>query len=259
MSEKQTIKEIQAYLAQDLTQIEDQQLAFYKQDSRKGVQAALKKYEKRLVAQEKISTEIQRLKAKENELRAQGYQLIAGVDEVGRGPLAGPVVAGAVILPEDLGLVYFNDSKQLSHQKRQALVRDIEKYAISYTVAGQSAEVIDQVNILQATKQAMALAIGHLTPAPDYLLIDAVSLPALQAIPQESPIKGDTNVYSIAAASIYAKEKRDALMVQYSDQYPQYGFDKNMGYGTKAHLDALAKWGPTPIHRRSFAPVKKYL
>ncbi|MCZ0716795.1 ribonuclease HII [Aerococcus kribbianus] len=253
-----TIADIKAYLKQDLSLIDPTYVKALAQDDRKGVASALAAYHKRCEKEAAILQAIDQLKARERQLRQAGYQFIAGVDEVGRGPLAGPVVAGAVILPEDMPAVYFNDSKQLSHQKRMALVADIEKYAIAYAVAGQSAQVIDQVNILQASKQAMALAIDKLTPQPDYLLVDAVALDQV-SIPQSHPIKGDATVYAIAAASIYAKEKRDALMRQYDDQFPGYGFGRNAGYGTKDHLAALEKGGPTPIHRRTFAPVKKYL
>ena len=258
MSKRPTIAEVKQRLLEE-TSIDNKWLEDLYHDERKGVQVALKQYEKRQQEQARIHQHILQLRQKEKILHQEGYQLIAGVDEVGRGPLAGPVVAGAVILPADMPEAYFNDSKQLSHAKRQSLVADIEKYAISYAVAGQSAQIIDQVNILEATKQAMTLALKRLTSTPDYVLIDAVHLDSISHLPQESIIKGDATVYSIAAESIYYKEKRDELMAQYAEQYPGYGFEHNAGYGTKEHLEGLKKYGPCPIHRCSFAPVKAYL
>lgn len=251
------ISQIQAYLASnDVDPVHVQAL---RADSRKGVQNALLRYDKALIKQKDILNQIEKLKTRENDLRQQGYQLIAGVDEVGRGPLAGPVVTSAVILPADMPAVYFNDSKQLSHAKRQALVADIDKYAIAKTIGIQTAEEIDQTNILIATKQAMMSALNQLHPAPDYVLIDAVHLNDYHKAPQEAIIKGDATVYAIAAASIYAKEYRDKLMAEYGDLYPGYGFEANAGYGTKQHLEGLEKYGPSPIHRKTFAPVKNYL
>ncbi|MFW3363160.1 ribonuclease HII [Aerococcus viridans] len=251
------IGQIQAYLAS--SEVDPVYVQALREDSRKGVQNAILRYDKAIVKQQAILDQIEQLKTRENELRKQGYQLIAGVDEVGRGPLAGPVVTSAVILPSDMPPVYFNDSKQLSHTKRQALVADIEKYAIAKTIGIQTAEEIDQTNILIATKQAMISALDQLHPAPDYVLVDAVHLNDYKKAPQEAIIKGDATVYAIAAASIYAKEYRDKLMAEYADLYPGYGFEANAGYGTKQHLDGLEKYGPSPIHRKTFAPVKNYV
>lgn len=251
------IADIKTYLTSN--QVDSDVLAAIRLDERKGVQTALNKYDKELAKAMEIEKRITELRALERQLHEQGYTYVAGVDEVGRGPLAGPVVTSAVILPADMPGIYFNDSKQLSHAKRQALVADIEKYAISYTIGERSAEEIDASNILIATKQAMVEAIEKLAPAPEYVLIDAVYLDEYKASPQKPIIKGDATVYAIAAASIYAKEYRDRLMTEYADLYPGYGFELNAGYGTKLHLDGLEKYGPSPIHRKSFAPVKKYL
>lgn len=251
------VGQVKDYLAS--SNVTEDILSELRLDQRKGVQAALKKYDKGLAAQLIIQEKIHELRALEQALHQKGYQFIAGVDEVGRGPLAGPVVTSAVILPSDMPAVYFNDSKQLSHAKRKALVMDIEKYAISYSIGLQTAEQIDESNILIATKQAMIDALNQLSPQPDYVLIDAVKLDQYHQAPQEAIIKGDASVYAIAAASIYAKEYRDNLMATYGQKYPEYGFAENAGYGTKRHLEALEAYGPTPIHRKTFAPVKKYL
>ncbi len=188
----------------------------------------------------------------------QGYLFIAGLDEVGRGCLAGPVVAAAAILsPEDTTLVHLagvNDSKQVAQPARERLYDQIMQHAIATGVGYGSVEIIDERNILQATKYAMEQAIGQLSPAPHALLLDAILLPKV-SLPQRSIIKGDARCLSIAAASIIAKVTRDRLMLELHEQYPEYGFDRNKGYGTPTHLTALRKYGATPLHRRSFAPV----
>lgn len=177
--------------------------------------------------------------------------IFAGIDEVGRGPLAGPVCAGAVILPKDVDILYINDSKQLSAAKREELYDIIRKKAIAVKTAYSSPEVIDDINILQATYRAMREAINELDVKPDILLNDAVNIPEVN-IKQVPIIKGDAKSISIAAASIIAKVERDRLMVMYDELYPEYGFAKNKGYGSKEHIEALRKYGPCPIHRRSF-------
>ncbi len=194
----------------------------------------------------------------EQEARRCGYRRIAGVDEAGRGPLAGPVVAAAVILPVRCRLIGVDDSKQLSVSERDRLYAAIMDRAVGVGVGSSTAEEIDRINILEATKLAMRRALGELAPAPDYLLIDAVSLTGV-LLPVRPIIKGDALSLSIAAASIVAKVTRDRLMAQFHEIYPQYNFLSHKGYGTEEHLARLAEYGPSPIHRRTFAPVSAVL
>lgn len=194
----------------------------------------------------------------EQEARRCGYRRIAGVDEAGRGPLAGPVVAAAVILPVRCRLIGVDDSKQLSASERDRLYAAIMDRAVCVGVGSSTAEEIDRVNILEATKLAMRRAIGELSPPSDYVLIDAVSLTGV-AMPVRPIIKGDALSLSIAAASIVAKVTRDRLMVRFHEIYPQYNFLSHKGYGTEEHLARLAEYGPSPIHRRTFAPVSAML
>ena len=195
----------------------------------------------------------------ERKARAKGYALIAGVDEAGRGPLAGPVVAAACIIPEGFFLEGVNDSKQLTPQKRAMLFdRLISSSEIQYGLGVVEAEEIDQINILQATFKAMQKALERLSMTPDYVLVDGSLLPKW-SYPSEAIISGDSLSYSIAAASIIAKETRDELMMAYESHHPGYGFGKHKGYGTKAHLEALQRLGPCPIHRKSFEPIKSLL
>ena len=224
-------------------------IAAHEKDERAGVQALINKAKKRRLDYEKelLRTE----KMKEYERKYASFSYICGIDEVGRGPLAGPVVAGAVILPRDCRILYLNDSKQLSEKKREELYDVIMKEAVSVGIGIASPERIDEINILQATYEAMRQAIGKLEKEPDLLLNDAVTIPGVE-IRQVPIIKGDAKSVSIAAASIIAKVTRDRLMVQYDEIYPEYGFASNKGYGAAAHLEALKKYGPTPIHRRSF-------
>ena len=224
-------------------------IAAHEKDERAGVQALINKAKKRRLDYEKelLRTE----KMKEYERKYASFSYICGIDEVGRGPLAGPVVAGAVILPRDCRILYLNDSKQLSEKKREELYEVIMENAVSTGLGFVSPERIDEINILQATYEAMRQAIGKLEKEPDLLLNDAVTIPGVE-IRQAPIIKGDAKSVSIAAASIIAKVTRDRLMVQYDEIYPEYGFASNKGYGAAAHLEALKKYGPTPIHRRSF-------
>lgn len=176
---------------------------------------------------------------------------IAGVDEVGRGPLAGPVVAAAVILPSDYEITGLNDSKKLSEKRREAMDEIIRREAVSFGIGLISQDRIDEINILQATFEAMRLALEQLSPAPDMILADAVTIPGIET--RQLPIiKGDAKSASIAAASIIAKVYRDHLMIEYDSLYPEYGFARNKGYGTKEHINALKEFGPTPLHRKSF-------
>lgn len=198
---------------------------------------------------------IEKLKKYEYMAYQQGYQYIAGVDEVGRGPLAGPVAAAAVILPGEFCLAGVNDSKALSEKKRQSLVGQIKREALAWSVAVISPGYIDRENILNATREAMRVAIKALRPIPDYLLIDAVKIPDIK-INQLSIIKGDALSISIACASIIAKVERDDMMKAYDSLYPNYGFASHKGYATREHMLALQQYGPCPIHRKSFEPIK---
>ncbi|MBR0416584.1 MAG: ribonuclease HII [Firmicutes bacterium] len=203
---------------------------------------------------ERLEKQIQKLaemKSYENALWDEGKLYVAGVDEVGRGPLAGPVVTAAVILPKDFSVLGVDDSKKLSPKKRDELFDLIMENAIAVSIGRREPDVIDEINILQATKAAMLDAINGLSVRPDHVLIDAVKLDKLE-IPQTSIIKGDAKSVSIAAASIIAKVTRDREMVEMDSVYPGYGFASNKGYGTKLHYEGLAKLGPCPIHRRSF-------
>ena len=206
----------------------------------------------RVLTGERLEKELARLEAmKEFEREYDGCSLICGVDEAGRGPLAGPVAAGAVILPKDCTILYLNDSKKLSEKRREELFLEIREKAVSYSVGIVGPERIDEINILQATYEAMRQAVSGLGVVPDLLLNDAVTIPEL-AIPQVPIIKGDAKSVSIAAASILAKVTRDHRMEEYDRQFPQYGFAKHKGYGTAAHVAVIREFGPCPIHRRSF-------
>jgi len=191
----------------------------------------------------------------ERDLRGRGFGRIAGVDEAGRGPLAGPVVAAAVIFPAGFADPRINDSKRLDARRREELVPVITAAAISWAVAASPEVEIDAINILQATLRAMERAVEALQAAPDYVLVDGSTMPGLP-VPGEALIGGDGRVACIAAASILAKVHRDRLMQAHHERWPVYGFDRHKGYGTAAHLAALAEHGPCPIHRRSFRPVR---
>lgn len=195
------------------------------------------------------------MKEFETELYNNGINFIAGIDEVGRGPLVGPVVTAAVILPKDFYDERINDSKKLTEKKRELLYNVIMKNALSVGIGMSSPEVIDEINILNATKKAMIEAINNLSIKPEHLLIDAVKLDI--NIPQTSIIKGDAKSESIAAASIIAKVTRDRMMVELDKKYPMYDFKHNKGYGTKKHIEALYEYGPISEHRKSFAPVSE--
>ena len=202
--------------------------------------------------QEKLKAERERLETMRSYERQYALRgALCGIDEVGRGPLAGPVVAGAVILPQDCEILYLNDSKKLSEKKRELLYDEIMEKAVAVGIGAVSPERIDEINILQATYEAMREAISKLEPAPDILLNDAVTIPEV-TIPQVPIIKGDAKSISIGAASIIAKVTRDRLMVEYDQILPEYGFASNKGYGSAEHIAALKKYGPSPIHRRSF-------
>ena len=248
-----TIKEVKELLSSN--DVTEAQLAELEKDPRVGVQKLIVSYRKK---QAKL------LAKKEAFLERFSYEkqfwqkgeLVAGVDEVGRGPLAGPVVTAAVIIDHNFDLLEVNDSKKLSPEKRLQLYPKILSEAVSVGIGVKSAAVIDQINIYEADRQAMAQAVKALDVKPDALLVDAMIVPI--DIPQIELIKGDAKSNSIAAASIVAKVFRDKLMDDYDKIYPQYGFPRNAGYGTKEHVEALKKYGPTPIHRKTFAPVSDF-
>ena len=206
---------------------------------------------------ERLEAEIKRTELmKEFDREYKIYGTICGIDEAGRGPLCGPVVAAAVILPDEYNILYINDSKKLSETQREEVYKEIDKYAVAYGVGIVSPERIDEINILQATYEAMRTAIHKLSVTPDILLNDAVTIPMVD-IKQVPIIKGDAKSQSIAAASIVAKVTRDHLMEEYDKLYPEYGFAKHKGYGTAAHIKAIKEYGPCPIHRRTF--IKNFI
>ena len=247
MSEK--IAEIKAKLETADNNSRKELLEFYRNDERSGVQKLVAKFEKE---EEKLKAELARLeimKQFEREYAHLGY--VCGIDEAGRGPLAGPVVAGAVILPTDCEILYLNDSKQLSEKKREMLYNEIMEKALAVGVGVVSPAVIDEINILQADYEAMRIALSQLSVKPSVLLNDAVTIPGVD-IKQVNIIKGDAKSVSIAAASIIAKVTRDRMMAEYDKLYPEYGFGSNKGDGSAAHIAAIKEIGPCPIHRKSF-------
>lgn len=220
-------------------------------DDRKSVQKIAVKLSKKLDALRKEEERIHRIKEFERWSYENGYTYVGGIDEAGRGPLAGPVVAAVVVFNKDVDIKYINDSKKLSEEKRNELFKIIKNEALDYGIGIVDNEKIDEINILNATYLAMKKAINNLNNKPDCLLIDAVSIPNID-IAQKSIIKGDSKSISIAAASILAKVTRDKLMYEYDDKYSEYGFSKHKGYGTKEHYEAIRAYGVTPIHRKSF-------
>ena len=226
----------------------------YANDDRAGVVNLIKKYKKQ---EEKLEAEKQRMEMMYSyEREHEQFRYICGIDEVGRGPLAGPVVAGAVILPKDCDILYLNDSKKLTEKMREALYDEIMEKAVATGIGIVGPNRIDEINILQATYEAMREAVSKLDPQPDLLLNDAVTIPGL---PQKQVpiIKGDAKSISIGAASIIAKVTRDRLMEEYDHMFPQYGFASNKGYGSAEHIAAIKEYGPTPIHRKTF--IKNFL
>ena len=248
-----TIKEIKEQLA-SIQRLDDPLLTEWEQDSRSGVIQAIAKRKKEIQKRLDEDERLEGMLAYEKECYARGMELIAGVDEVGRGPLAGPVVAAAVILPKACKIPGLNDSKKIPKSKHKEIYEAVLQNAIAIGIGIKDNHVIDQVNIYEATKLAMMEAIGQLEPQPQHLLIDAMKLDL--PISQTSIIKGDANSLSIAAASIVAKVTRDQMMEEFDREYPGYDFAQNAGYGTAKHLAGLDKLGVTPIHRRSFEPVK---
>lgn len=254
-----TIKDIKEALAQ-IDCLDDDRWDLYTSDIRIGVQKAIVQRKKAIQAEIDEDVRLETILRYEKELYQKGYQAIAGIDEVGRGPLAGPVVTACVILPKDCKIRHLNDSKKIPKKHHEEIYEEVLARALGVGIGIVDNDTIDRVNIYEATKLGMLQAIeqmkGEVTK-PDYLLIDAMQLDT--PIPQLSLIKGDANSLSIAAASIVAKVTRDRMMAEYAKEYPGYAFDKNVGYGTKDHLAGLKQYGVTPIHRKSFEPIKSML
>ena len=248
-----TIKEIKEALAK-ITELESPLFKEFEKDSRTGVQKEIERRKKSIQAEIDENLRLEGMLSYEKELYAQGISLIAGVDEVGRGPLAGPVVAAAVILPKNCKIKGLNDSKKIPKKKHEEIFQAVKDKALAIGIGIMDNHVIDQVNIYEATKLAMKEAISKLDLQPEHLLIDAMKLDL--PITQTSIIKGDANSLSIAAASIIAKVTRDKIMANYDKEFPGYDFSQNAGYGTTKHLEGLEKHGVTPIHRKSFEPIK---
>ena len=248
-----TIKEIKGLLA-TVKELDNPLFLEFEKDPRSGVQKEISKRKKAIQAELDENLRLESMLSYEKELYKQGVTLIAGVDEVGRGPLAGPVVAAAVILLKNCKIRGLNDSKKIPKKKHLEIYQAVQDQALAIGIGIMDNQVIDQVNIYEATKLAMKEAISQLSLQPEHLLIDAMKLEL--PISQTSIIKGDANSLSIAAASIVAKVTRDELMKEYDQQYPGYDFTTNAGYGTAKHLEGLEKLGVTPIHRTSFEPVK---
>ncbi len=246
---KKSIKEIKMEFEQADNDGLQVLLATYAKDRRAGVAALIRKYENRILKEQAELERIENMLVYER--KYSDYDLICGIDEAGRGPLAGPVAAGAVILPENTGIKYLNDSKKLSEKKREELYEVIMDQAIAVGVGLVEPQRIDEINILQATYEAMRKAIGNLKVKPDLLLNDAVTIPGVST-KQVPIIKGDAKSMSIAAASVIAKVTRDRLMTEYDKIMPEYGFAKHKGYGSAEHIAAIRKYGPSPIHRMSF-------
>ena len=248
-----TIKEIKELLA-TVKELDSPIFLELEKDTRSGVQKEISKHKKNIQVELDENLRLENMLTYEKDLYKQGLTLIAGVDEVGRGPLAGPVVAAAVILPQGCKIKGLNDSKKIPKKKHLEVFQAVQDQALSIGIGIIDNQVIDQVNIYEATKLAMKEAISQLSLQPQHLLIDAMKLDL--PISQTSIIKGDANSLSIAAASIIAKVTRDELMKDYDQQFPGYDFTANAGYGTAKHLEGLTKLGVTPIHRTSFEPVK---
>ncbi|MGN0466371.1 MAG: ribonuclease HII [Lachnospiraceae bacterium] len=249
MSEKKSIKQIQRELETCAQENILNMLKELEEDGRVGVKKLIIREKRKLDEKKAELDRIEQMKRYEK--KYSEYSYICGIDEVGRGPLAGPVVAAAVILPKDCNILYINDSKKLSAKKREQLYDEIMEKAVAVGVGMASHERIDEINILQATYEAMREAISHLSVQPNLLLNDAVTIPKVE-ISQVPIIKGDEKSISIAAASIIAKVTRDRMMETFDEIYPEYDFASNKGYGSQKHIEALKKYGMTDIHRRSF-------
>ena len=251
-----TISEIKEEFAAASGSQLDRIIEKYRSDERSGVKKIIEKTLKDIEKAKAERERLERMLLYERKYYEEGKTLIAGVDEVGRGPLAGPVVTAAVILPKNCMIEGVNDSKKISDKKRRALAEDIKEKAVAYSISMENCGVIDEINILQATLRAMKKAVESLSVKPEKVLVDAVHIPDID-IEQAAIIKGDEKSLSIAAASIIAKVTRDDLMIEMDKIYPEYKFASNVGYGSKEHTEALKKYGPCPIHRRSF--IKNYI
>lgn len=247
----EAVNQIKQHLSSvDLDKIPEA-IKIYLEDERISVKKLIEQYQKKNI---KYQNELQRIKEiskYETELYQKGKTFIAGIDEVGRGPLAGPVMTCAVILPKDCNVLGINDSKKLSASQRENICIQLKKIAIDISISKVEADEIDKINILQSVYKSMKQSVNNLNTKPDIVLVDAVSIPNIN-VEQLSIVKGDAKSISIAAASIIAKVTRDKLMDEYSKKYPEYGFERNKGYGTKEHIDAIKEYGLCPIHRRTF-------
>lgn len=248
---RQPIKYIKDYL--DTIPINDinDELIKYEKDDRKGVVNLILRYKKKYENYISEMSRLDKMSFFENLYYNKGVQYIAGVDEVGRGPLAGPVVAAAVILPKDIKIEGINDSKKITDKKRRELDKIIKEKALAYAIGEVSNKLIDEINILNATYKAMEKALSKLSISPDIVLVDAVTIPNIK-IKQRAIIKGDEKSVSISAASIIAKVYRDDIMIKYDKIYTEYGFSKNKGYGSQSHIETINKIGLCDIHRKSF-------
>lgn len=253
MQKRMTIGEIKQLLFNEQLTIEE--IEALRNDDRKGVQKLLESYDRMLKQKIILQQQYEKKRHFDEQYNITKDNIIAGVDEAGRGPLAGPVVAAAVVLNRDVPFIGLDDSKQMTEAEREKLYHYIIENSLCYAVSIVDAAEIDRINIYEATKKAMKDAINHLSPQPNIALIDAVNItiPHIQTIPI---VKGDAKSLAIAAASIIAKVTRDRMMKEIDEAYPMFEFAQNKGYGTKNHLDALKQYGPSPYHRKSFSPVK---
>ena len=250
-----SIKEIQVRFKAGL--LSASEISALQNDDRAGVRKLLLAIERQTKVQEALHHKAEAMLCFEKALWQQGIDLIAGVDEVGRGPLAGPVVAAAVILKPQQSILYLDDSKKLSAEKRQRLTLEIKESVCSFAYGSASPEEIDELNIFQASLLAMRRAVNGLEQVPQQILIDGGHVLGDMPSKQSAIVGGDGKSQSIAAASVLAKTARDKMMLDYAQEFPEYGFEKHVGYPTAAHIAALEKYGPSPIHRQSFGPVKR--
>ncbi len=246
-----TVNEIRCLLKEPGSPLPEEIIAAMSRDTRSGVRKLYRQFCRQQVLADRERLRLEELQLYENEARAKGYSVIAGVDEAGRGPLAGPVMAAAVVFPDNVRISGIDDSKKISPVKREQLYHEIKEHALCWSVGISTVEEIDSLNILQASLLAMQRAVMNLDRAPEYILVDAVRIPGLH-VPQLPIVKGDGKSASIAAASIVAKVTRDKMMAEYDREFPAYGFIRHKGYGTADHVEAIRKYGQCPLHRRTF-------